>query len=72
MTSQNHCFEGPRAKVLHWAPHLLGPALFIEVLVNAEDGITLRETAIGGGCIRQLCRKLKYPLTVVIFKPVVV
>jgi len=26
MTSQNHCSEGPRAQILHWAPHLLGPA----------------------------------------------
>ena len=22
-----HCSEGPCAEVLHWAPHLLGPAL---------------------------------------------
>jgi len=24
-----HCSEGPRASVLHWAPHLLGPALLV-------------------------------------------
>ena len=31
-----HCSEGPRALVLHWAPHLLGPALVTLTITSGD------------------------------------
>jgi len=37
-----HCSEGPRALVLHWAPHLLGLALIENVFTQMHIQLAAR------------------------------